>query len=193
MPDKIINGIKNCHAIGVDSVVLGTENGKLVRAFIAHENHNLYLTNPFSVGFHPHHCDLTIKVVEGSIINVTLISEFALGAHSIEELATYRYESAIRNGDKGAFTQVMEKRPFGTLARVVNASQSLALPASAIHTILIYARETATWIIHEGDEDPNYVADVYSNADLTKASGEGLYLPMTDEEYQAAKARVLSL
>ena len=72
----------NCHTVGVDSVVFDDTPGKVVRAFIANENHNLYLNSPWSYGplsvaLHAHHCEVTLKRIFGEVWNITPVGSIS--------------------------------------------------------------------------------------------------------------------
>lgn len=61
----------NCHAIGLDSVMFDNTPGVRVRAFVTQENHTLYLNDGkkyrLGLALHPHHCDLTMTHIGGSV------------------------------------------------------------------------------------------------------------------------------
>jgi hypothetical protein len=204
MSKVIKKGIKDCHARGVDSVVLGEVNGKLQRAFIAREGHTLSRLHPLAVGFHAHHCDITIEVVSGSLFNVnaavgrgylsSLPSTHAR-VRDYMELDTYEYHSPILNDGKGHFEKVSERpRPIDVEFVAVDASSDpLALAACIVHTIWIPTGQPCTWVVTEGEEDPEYHPFVYTNRDLRHETLEGMYRPMEDAEADTEIERVKAL
>ena len=208
MTKVIKKGIKDCHAKGVDSVVLGlTEEGRLRRAFIAHPGHDLGMGSTLSVGFHAHHCDVTLEVVHGAMLNINLAAGRSHLSYTSDymELATYEYESPILNGGKGSFTRVSKMKPHDIQTIPLSTmSEPLFLTANVVHTILIpfFLAETCTWVVTEGEEDPEYYPFVYTNRDLRYDTMQGLYNPMDDAEAdvliakvedQLAKARAMRL
>ena len=52
--------LKNCHAKGLFSLVVESNNGQLLRVFVAQED-----VNPFDIQLHSHKYDLTIGVLCG--------------------------------------------------------------------------------------------------------------------------------
>src|ERR1700728_4215738 len=64
----------HCHTRNVHSILLLDSPGQTIRLFIAVPGHELYLndhdnTHIMSVGFHPHHCNVTLSVVLGEVGN----------------------------------------------------------------------------------------------------------------------------
>ena len=100
--------LRNCHAIGVDSLVLTTD--PMVRVFVAHPTHTLWMNkppHPMSVGFHPHHCDVVLAPIFGRILNLS-VSDVG-DEYDFTSLNVYRYESPIL-GKSGRFTSTHELR-----------------------------------------------------------------------------------
>ncbi len=186
-----MKGCKNCHTMGVDSVIL-KEGPPLVRAFIASKDHDLWKNQPgftYSVGFHPHHCDVGLTLVEGQIWNVEPLFRTNPDAGSFRR---YLYDSVLMGG-KGGFKRdqvTFDVIPFN---RHMAVGVRLPLIAKALHTIYVPQGQEAIWIVDEGKEDGGFVPTCYSNAKLEKWTSAGLYQPMTDEEVEAMAARVYSL
>lgn len=172
-----MNGFLNCHARGVHSIVLGKKNGRLRRVFIAEKNHTLWRNTPtgdaLSVGFHPHHCNLKIKVLSGQIVNLSLTSG------SARSLATYRYQSAIHGGTP-EFLYVLPAAPYGIEELSIVEGGELELPAEVFHTVWVAEGESAVWLIEEGEADPYYLPIALSDDDLNVFDWTGMYQPMSE-------------
>lgn len=176
----IKSSLINCHAIGLDSIVLKPAPN-MVRIFIARGyEHTLWRNNPdtnepYSVGVHPHHCDITMVPLLGSIANIVLSS-----GSPTHKLHQFKYRSTItgRAGDGSVFKYT------GKDVRVSLHHQPLRYPtqllASALHTVYVPKGKWAAWMICEGREWPNYEPLTLSNHRLdTTYSATGLYKPMT--------------
>lgn len=195
MSKVIINGIKDCHARGLDSVVLGQENGKLRRAFIAHPHHDLWWENDLiSVGFHPHHCDITLEVVQGAIVNLNLeVGGNTASDYQLGNLSTFLYHSPIMKGGQGSFELLSGPQEYGIEEVKLAEGDVYSLKANAVHTIYIPKGQPAIWIVSEGEEDPEYCPKVYSNRDLRGEKLEGMYRPMEASEVEEAVKRIQAL
>lgn len=181
--DEIISkSLFNCHVKGMHSIMLLESPGKTIRLYVAEPDNELWANHPdniknggtLSLAFHPHHCNLTIETVVGSLYNWEVV-EVANGVSDLI-LDKFIYQSQIIDGDiffkranpdkVGIKTTNITWLPKGT---------SLPMKANAIHTVYCSRSEYTAWLVYEGLEDKNYVSNAYSNTDLTKESFEGLY------------------
>lgn len=163
---------KNCHVLGVDSLV--AEEGKL-RMFVARPWHELWKDH--AVAVHSHHRDIGIKVVYGVLTNYLFASHYA-GVHYNQ----YKHDSAITGGGSG-FTEFGSPRPLLCCSWVeLRPGREMFQGADVLHTVEVKQARTAAWLITEGREDYDYDAVCYSIRDLTKWSPDGLYQEM-DEQY----------
>jgi hypothetical protein len=182
----LARSLVNCHARGVDSIVLAKD--PMVRLFVANAGHELWRNMPdlnagqsvrygMSVAFHPHHCDLTLTPVYGAIFNLSERKTQREACRAKEFLFQYRYVSPITSGQPGSFVPVEGN---GRLFEIVETqlTKPLAMRAKERHSMWVPIRTKAAWLVEEGGEDPNYVADCWSNADLTKFDFTGMYRPM---------------
>lgn len=174
-----IHGLRNCHAHGVHSIVLGEEHGRLRRVFVAEPDHSLWLNTdkrlarPLSVGFHGHHCDLRITVLCGEICNLT-INRFGVAGR---EMALYRYHSAIHDG-KPSFVRLLPPVGYRTESQYMHPRDQVSLPARKFHTIWAPRGCAAAWMVEEGQEDPEYVPLTLSDDDLESFDFADMYTPM---------------
>lgn len=171
--------IRNCHALGVDSLLFRDTPGAMIRAFVCRPEHELWLNcptlvYPFSVGLHPHHCDVTLAPIYGNAFNVTHVLGFGNTM-----LQAYQYESEI-TGTGGKFTRLGFSRGFNLQKTLIG--KPIAMKAREIHTIYVPQGEGAAWYVCEGAENPNYRSITYSNANLEAETFEGMYQPMTADD-----------
>jgi hypothetical protein len=67
--------LRNCHCVGLDSIMFNDKPEQRVRVFVAQEGHQLWRNEfPFrhkmAVGLHPHHCNVELRPIFGTIWNV---------------------------------------------------------------------------------------------------------------------------
>lgn len=175
--------IKHCHARGVWSVVLSERNGSLRRMFVAGPGHELWRNDPvsrkgMSVGFHAHHCDISIEGVVGMLLNWT-VRESITGAVALNE---YVFRSAIRTGG-GRFMSTGRTKFFRDVNRVLLAAGScVEMRAAELHTIFVEKDRCAAWIADESFEWRNYVPYTYSDDDLELLDFSQLYHKATSDD-----------
>lgn len=173
----------HCHAKQVHSVMLLNAPGRTIRLFVALPGHELWHNTPemfqrgMSVGFHPHHCELTLLCVRGAFVNWTL------ERGSRFELLEFTYSSALRGGAGGFKHQ--GSVGFATRdTRLYVPGECVYMPASQIHTIACAPGEVAAWLVFEGREDDRYDARCYSTSNLEAAPMAELYHQATEEDVQ---------
>jgi len=179
----------NCHCRGLHSIVLKENQGDTIRLFITEEDCELYMNLPehsgrfgrnMSLSFHPHHCNLTLHCVKGSITNWTIrkpkkTQDDHLHAFWITE---WEYTSQITHGRIG-FDSLGTVPMLEDKLTVLNEGDHIAMHASEIHTV--GSKVPSAWFVYEGKEDPNYKATCFSNAPLDRFSNKGLYSKMDIE------------
>lgn len=192
--------LKNCHAMGVDSLVL-SDRPNMVRIFYAHGEHELYRNLPivssresFSVGLHEHHCDIQMIPLFGKVFNIFADSTFwrdGSGPVVPVKLDPFRYTSGINTGDNTSRFQKVEtidSRRFDLYKQKLD--KPLNLKANVQHTVFIPQFESAAWMIVEGEENPLYSPITWSNADLENFDSTNLYLPMDDFDISIAMRQI---
>lgn len=73
LPEIAQQSLRNCHAMGLDSVMFDNTPGARFRAFIAHPWHEMYHNwngGKLSVAVHQHHCDVELLPIFGSVWNM---------------------------------------------------------------------------------------------------------------------------
>lgn len=174
----------NCHAYGLDSIVLDDTPGAMVRVFLARRLHDMWknelpLGREMSVGFHAHHCDVKLMPIYGRVWNC-----LATPAPGLTPLYAFDYHSKIREG-KGGFVRAAQKdRTFKI--EMTEIQGSLSLKAWDIHSIYVPQSHQAAWVVFESKENPWYEPITYSNNPrLAEEKFGGLYCPMSVKSCKA--------
>lgn len=174
---------RNCHAEGVDSLLFDDTPGARVRAFICRREHTLWRNRladnrevPFSVGLHPHHCDITLDLIFGNAFNI--VEVFHGGWRT--SLREFNYQSAI-TGEQGRFIETGSVRMVRLVSERLTRGCPFSMRAADLHTIFVPKDEEAAWFVYEGADDPEYKARAYSDDDLTALDFSQLYQPMSVE------------
>ena len=172
----------HCHTPFVHSIMLLECPEKTIRLFVAEPNHKLndnslgrYKAGQ-SLGFHAHHCELTLVPTRGDLWN-WIIAPQPNGAIKLGE---YRYQSAITKGKIG-FQRLGDANFVSQEYRCVRVGDSKAMVASDIHTVVVEAGEPAAWFALEGRENPNYDNRCWSSTDLEREDFSGLYQRMDEK------------
>ncbi len=173
----------NCHAEGVDSLRIDDK----IRCFIATSSHTLYKNNeeywcsPMSVGYHPHHCDLSLYCLEGSVKNIVR-EPVKKDSWEAKRYYKYKYNSEIIGGKIGF--QMLGADYLGR--RRINeliAGTSVEMRASQVHTVYVPRYEEAIWVVEESMEDLDYKSYCWSDDGfLDKWNFDKLYGKPTVEE-----------
>lgn len=171
----------HCHAINLHSIMLVDVPGSRIRLFYARPDHTLWRNLPetcadgLSVGFHPHHCALTLAVVKGKITN-WIVAETPFRGMPVTK---FKFNSPLR-GQEGRFEAVKETRVTTQAAGLyeVNTGGSFVMSASALHTVYVQKGIAAAWFVFEGTEAKDYEPVCYSNDRLGSISIGHLYKPI---------------
>lgn len=183
--DEIVEkSFLNCHAKGVHSIMIDDTPEKRIRIFYASAQHELYKNflndNKMSVAYHPHHCDITIEVIQGTIKNQSIIDH----PHGDISLTCYKYHSKITEGDC-YFEEVGDNFKFkiNTEKNIeLHRGYGIFLSAQELHTIAIAKGKRAAWFVYEGEEDPMYIPYCYSNTNPNDEDMTDMYIKPTKEE-----------
>lgn len=184
--------LKNCHTIGVDSIVLHNDpyaQIKMTRMFVAHSGkHNLFrLRNPdgtFVVAPHSHRYNITITPITGSLINYELNHHLAGPSYT-----SYAFDSGITHEEMVAIplTQLSLVESY----RHLPIGKAHVMGHPEIHTVIApkVAAPFTCWIVTESQDvaAPTLYSDVEPDMDLTD-----LYLPLTERAVQTICNNVLS-
>jgi hypothetical protein len=190
----MFDGVRNCHAPGVDSIVLLREENpkRVVRIFVAHhDRHSLdQILTPrghYTIGVHNHRYDLTVTPILGAVWNyeVTLSPNGQMGA-----LWEYGFSSALLNGAFG-LTRPRKRYVQSVNMRDLKPRDSHHMRADELHTVVIPKFTPwpfSVWMVEEGPDVMEPL--IYSpRKDLTLSS-EGLYEPMTPDEIDQVLSEV---
>lgn len=168
-----MKNLLNCHCLGVHSFVLSQDkDGLLRRVFYADTDHTLW--RPFEVAVHPHHVDLKITVLEGTLYNP--IYERRIDGTLFKK---YNWNSHILSG-KGGFELTGEERLLEKSNLKYVSGQSVSMFCDELHTVCIERSQMCVWLVEEEKPSREYNQVNYSIHDLTKWSPEGLYIEVDD-------------
>ena len=187
--DSIVEcSILNCHAIGVHSVMLLESPGQTIRLYVAVGGHELWKNLPehymdgMSIGFHPHHCNLTLHCIRGAIWNWQATVEPRNGNTSRAKLRGYIYRSQITEGKQGFELTIADAMLTYSFPDKIE-NDSIFMSADELHTVGVDRYESAAWLVYEGKEDPNYRPVCYSTSHLESiVSDERMYQKPTKGE-----------
>lgn len=179
--------LENCHARSLHSIMLLESPGSTIRLFFADGSHPMgnncpQLIHAQSIGFHAHHCELTLVPVLGHVFNWLVEVDPENTAFSAV-LGEYQYSSKILNGRPG-FSKLGHRR-LRTLSFQELKPEGTHMAASEIHTVYVDANRLAAWLVFEGKSDPSYAPLCWSGSDLKKFSFEGLYQPMSELQIES--------
>jgi hypothetical protein len=173
LKEIVEKSLLNCHVMGLHSIMLLDCPEKRIRLYVADVDHELYGNNDLTsmtLGFHSHHCNLTLECVKGKFMNLVIEPTVKTDSDLIN---SYFYESAITNGNMN-FTLV-GVRNFETVSnKIYHPGESVMMAAREIHTVTCPKGVVCAWLVYEGLEDENYVPLTYSNSDMN-VKNEKLY------------------
>lgn len=179
--DEVLRrSIMHCHANFVHSVMLMEKPGSTIRMFIAEPGHDLHCNDisrfrtDQTVGFHAHHCDLTLIPLVGKVNNFKV----SLSPRPDFECMEFDYQSAITHGKIGFKLNGNRGLQIDSV-RLLEEGEFMS--ASQMHTISTFD-DWAAWLAIEGKEDPNYNGKCYSTQRLDQQDFSGLYKPMSPFE-----------
>lgn len=194
LEEVLAKSLMNCHCIGLHSIMLSDVPGRRIRLFIADDNHEMW-KNHFtedelmSVGFHAHHCDITLDVICGEITNWVIAEIPIEDTKKLQHIKSrldpgilnaYRYTSAITTGEMGikdvGLSGYFECKKYTSHVHYGAAF----MKANEIHTVYVEAGKVAAWMVYEGKEDPDYLPYIYSiSKPEVLPSGYLYYQPMS--------------
>jgi hypothetical protein len=159
-----------------------------VRMFVATPEHEMWRNDlqsvggtTMSLGYHAHHCDLTIHAARGRIVNVTP-SQGWYQTHNARGLGQYRYKSKILDESQGSFERLPGARIIEGVGNSMHPGDTVFMTAQELHTVWVPKGQSAAWFVYEGKEDPSYDPVTYSDEDLTKFDFTGMYVRPTIED-----------
>jgi len=179
--DEIVEkSIMHCHCRNVHSIMLLDCPEKVIRLYIATKGHELYknypngiIANiPMSVGFHPHHCKLTLHVIKGALYNWQMKESDNGGIFS-----KFLYKSKILEGQL-KFEPLGESGLETVASGWIEEGESQNIEANVIHTVACDKTDIVAWLVYEGKEDNNYTPYLWTNHDINQDDFSGMYQKM---------------
>ena len=176
MEEVAKNSLINCHTVGLDSIMFQETEHQSVRLFIARKNHDMWKNtwgHTYSIGLHPHHRDITIIPLQGTVANVELCREGAT-----EKFHCYNYESPIIGESAGGFKKLEGVYELGLTSKLLK--YPTFMPATMLHSVWVPKGESASWYVIGGKENPHHRGVTYSNDPALESFDFGkLYQPMS--------------
>lgn len=178
-PEQITkDSLLHCHTKGLHSVMFLNEPERRLRMFVSTPESGMWQNfpsvfednAPLSIAFHPHHCNLTLSVVKGSILNWTTKVSEGEGM----TLEKFFFDSKLIGHGTG-FMHLGTETLESVSQKMLYSGQYEYMTADQIHTVAVPRGQYAAWLVYEGREDPNYVPYSWSNTDLQKLTFDGLY------------------
>lgn len=181
------NALANCHADGMDSIVLHDEPGNRVRMFYADWHHTLHRNRDgaFSIAIHAHHCDIRLVGLFGRASN----DVYALTPHASGPFAEMDYTSGVTGESSLKPTGA---RAFAHLLRSDPLTGAVTLKAHEMHTIYLRESQRAAWLVIEGAEDEHYAPRCWTN-DPRPFNPAGLYERMTPAAVAGRLSTVITM
>lgn len=193
--EKILErSLINCHASGLHSVMLIEKPEQTVRLFITDTVHDLWKNHPdnfhlgMSVGFHKHHCNVTLIAVHGLFYNwlVAPLGEQTSDSPGAMKLDVYQYQSGITNQEitfkkLGVYYFQTISNHCYSASKEVSCYESVYMKACVRHSVYVPKGSIAAWVVVEGKENPCHDDLCFSNVDLEKEDFSHLYQPMTEK------------
>lgn len=167
-----MKNLLNCHTFGLHSFPISFENGLYKRVFYADHGHCMW--RPFEIAIHPHHVDIKITVLDGSLLNP--LFEVDKNGQSLNK---YRWSSHILNG-KGGFEYLGQENIVQLSNDRHKAGDTVIMKACELHTVQVDHGKSCIWLIEEEVPTCEYFPINYSPHDLTKWSSDGLYIEVDD-------------
>lgn len=169
-----MKNLLNCHCFGLHSFPISIdENGFYRRVFYADVNHELW--KPIQIAIHPHHVDIKITVLEGSLFNQIYKID-----KSGDVFKKYQWDSHILNG-KGGFKLFGYESLEEVSTIAYRPGDSVEMKACELHTVQVKRGKVCAWLIEETKPTCDYFPINYSLQDLENWKPDGLYLETTEE------------
>ncbi len=173
----VSKSLLHCHARNVHSVMLLACPEKTIRLFVAEPGHELWKNTSelwgkpgLSVGFHAHHCELTIVPVVGKLWNW----QVKVSDRGNWHVGEFAYQSAI-SGNGASFKRVASRRVETVSESPIPKGSGEYMPADQMHTVSCAKDSLTAWLVYEGREDRNYHPVTLANVNLERFDFSGMY------------------
>lgn len=189
LPEK---SLFNCHALGVDSVVVSEENNQLVRIFFAwqaeHQLDNLHTDNgQFTVGVHNHKYNISLIPLVGSFINY----EVFLGDEETRHGQLYEFEFQSGIGSEMQLKYRNMRNIQSINLRELSPGDQRIMLAPELHTVIVPkdGSHLTAWMVIEGMEVNSSL--FYSPIEEPSIDATDMYIPMKRAEAEEALVYLL--
>lgn len=167
------SGLRNCHVMGMSSIVLNDQPGNRIRVFVASWGNEL---RKDTLAVHAHHCDLTLIPLFGNVTHHRY-SDPQGPTNDPFAFELCAYSSGI-TGPESKLTRTGKRF---SLAETNSPLKACRLLSADLHSVSIHNGAPAAWVVIEGAEDPDYESICYSR-DPGEFDPQGLYIPMSQAE-----------
>lgn len=192
--DEIVSkSILNCHCRGVHSIMLLDAPEKRIRLYVAKGENEMYRNmyhlvtsgriisrlhprNDMSVGFHAHHCNITLYCIKGELHN-WIVKEVPIECKGFD-IVKWAYQSYITKGEM-VFKKIGDSRLETVEYKIVKQGGEIVLDAKQIHTVACHPFEVTAWLVFEGKEDPDYESYIWTTSNLNNMNTDGMYIKPT--------------
>ena len=164
-----MKSLLDCHSKGLHSFPVSFDNGLYKRIFYAEPSHLLWKIEPIEIAIHPHHVDIKITVLDGTLYNCLYEKD-----ENGQVFNTYQWDSVILNG-KGGFRLLGSDKLYLTSKNGYTVGETIFMKACELHTVFVEKGNKCAWLIEEEIPTCEYFPINYSNSDLTKWTSKGLY------------------
>jgi len=168
-----MKNLLNCHCVGLHSFPISLdESGFYRRVFYADYNHDMW--KPIEIAIHPHHVDIKITVLDGSLFNPI----YELDDNG-EVYKKFLWNSHILNGG-GGFEYLGEQGLNMVSNNKYKKGDVVIMKACEMHTVQVERGRRCVWLIEESRPTCDYFPINYSKNDLQNWNTKGLYIECSD-------------
>lgn len=180
--DELLMSRKHCHAKNVSSIVVQNSQGRLLRAFLAHDGHRLNtntLQGELEVGIHNHVYDIAIRGIAGNYVRNRTYKVCEWDNPDFK-LYGWTFKSGVGDGKPDVTPEPMQalRCDSGT---ILDADTWLCMEADTLHDI--DCKGLAAWWVREGFRVRDSTT-LYTKS--PEVSCTGLYEPFKDR-YEVAE------
>lgn len=184
----LLSGLRNCHHVGLTSVVLDErEDGSLSRIFFAESYSTMdRVFRPdghMVIGAHNHDKPIRFTTLFGSPRHLSIYTDYP-GVAPRVTWYRYPFESAMNSGEFG----LLEPRPFFVTVAIHDLDNTY-MDTREIHTVI--ASPMTAWHCDERPKEP-IKKHVWSPRPDLKLDSRGLYLEMTKDQLEWTRKHLIA-
>jgi len=183
--DILKNSLKNCHVKWLHSIMF-TNAWQKIRMFYTTSDHQLWYEQgdgleeqSKKLWIHPHHCNITLASVIGSLYNLQAIESINWEI----QLDRYKFQSHINSGN--GWFELLKKNILLKTSKILEIAENTShfMNAQQMHTVGVLPWQQVAWFVFEWEENKKHDEYCYSSEDLTQWSPEWLYQRYRDIDH----------